>query len=329
MVRAKKEPLSNKPLLFMILFASVAPDLDFLLVPIARLFPSLDFLDHRRFFHTFWGAPLYAYLMYKISEILLNDYYYKEEEKKLDLVFGKFEVMWLVASSWSHVIIDSLTNTGIALWSPFSKKRVVFGLVSWGNALFNIATIIGSGLLYYYRSSHKKIYYISVFLVFIGIVTFIPPLFLGPYVVSYVESLDVSGDSTLYPMATQQIHKWYVYWESSFQGIDFFRAVYVNIFDLKYKNVTYYSFARYKIDGVPVAKDNELLQFLLKHVENNTYIQQNNEHGFFLSYNFVAQREDENGIIYKVKITMPRTVLAWGYNRNISRYIPEIRVPKN
>lgn len=107
--------------------AGFAPDLDGLVDPLSVHVDALWWLQHRGVSHTLVGAPVFALALIGILAILA---------RRFPARFGLFAwrpalVLAAVLGSFTHLLLDAITYSGVPLFWPFHHGRVSFQLFHW------------------------------------------------------------------------------------------------------------------------------------------------------------------------------------------------------
>jgi len=107
--------------------AAAAPDLDGLLGGLARRVDALWFLQHRGLSHSLFGAPLFAFALVGALALAARAW-----PRRLGLfAWQPAFVPLLVLGSWTHLVLDGVTLSGVPLLFPFSSRRFGFEVFPW------------------------------------------------------------------------------------------------------------------------------------------------------------------------------------------------------
>lgn len=104
-----------------------APDLDGLVDPLSARLDALYWLQHRGASHSLVGAPFFALLLALMLAFAA---------RRWPRVFGLFAwrasfVPFAVLGSWTHLLLDGITLSGVPLLWPFAWGRVGFFHFHW------------------------------------------------------------------------------------------------------------------------------------------------------------------------------------------------------
>ena len=107
--------------------AGFAPDLDGIIDPLSARFDALYWLQHRGVSHTLVGAPLFALVALAALVLLARAW-----PRGASLyVWRPALVPAAVLGSWTHLVLDGITYSGVPLLWPFAFGRVGFPLFHW------------------------------------------------------------------------------------------------------------------------------------------------------------------------------------------------------
>lgn len=311
-----KDYMENKSLLFLIITASLAPDLDFLLMPIAISFPQwFSFLGHRQFTHTFLGAPLFGLFIFIIVKNVLNKVYFKEDKDKLHLQLNSEAMLLLVATGWIHAFLDIITNMGVAFFFPFINTRYYLGLFHYMSLVVGPVSLFAA-LVFYWKRLSKKIHYLAAGYLTYFVVIFLLMMTFANIAQSHVSSIvGLEGIKTS-SIATRDPFKWRVYWVETKEGSSQFRYT---ALDLRENNVSkslpIWSYPKFSFNSLPAAdNDNKALE-LMENINKDQSISIYRQFTFFISYNFVSFIDSNGEEQIKAKVTVPKFVAVFGPSR--------------
>lgn len=105
--------------------AALAPDLDVLLSPLARI-DVLYWMGHRGVTHSLLGAPLAAWALVALLGRMAGRW------PRLD-AFGPGPLRWaaILAGAWSELLLDGITHHGVPWAWPFSDARWALEWYYW------------------------------------------------------------------------------------------------------------------------------------------------------------------------------------------------------
>ncbi|HID41810.1 MAG TPA: metal-dependent hydrolase [Pyrodictium sp.] len=91
--------------------------------------------------HSFLGASLIALVVYTIIYILAL-----MEPSSVDIVAGNELASYIsvLAASWSHLLLDMVTEGGIFPWWPFRRSRLRLAMLNYDDPMANSIAILAS-----------------------------------------------------------------------------------------------------------------------------------------------------------------------------------------
>lgn len=107
--------------------AGFAPDLDGLIDPLSARFDALYWLQHRGVSHTLLGAPVFALATLGALVLLARVW----PRRASLFAWRPALVPAAVIGSWTHLVLDGITYSGVPLLWPFAFGRVGFPLFHW------------------------------------------------------------------------------------------------------------------------------------------------------------------------------------------------------
>ncbi|MBW3582628.1 MAG: metal-dependent hydrolase [Euryarchaeota archaeon] len=107
-------------------FAGFAPDLDGFMSGLKHL-PGLYFIQHRGLSHTLIGAPLYALAATGLLALAARRW----PERLGIFRWRNGFIPAAILGSWTHLVLDGLTYSGVPLLWPFAAGRVTLHLFHW------------------------------------------------------------------------------------------------------------------------------------------------------------------------------------------------------
>jgi len=105
-------------------FGAMAPDLDALLTPVTIVAPQLWFLDHRTFSHSLLlGLPWALGVTWIFQRPPILRLWRRIFRNDIALPMDRTIILPMFAGVLSHILLDTLTIQGPALFTPFSPER--------------------------------------------------------------------------------------------------------------------------------------------------------------------------------------------------------------
>lgn len=296
----------KKGWVFAVLFTGIGPDFDAFLTPFAFIFPALSFLGHRQASHSLIGAPLFGYLVFLIFRRLLNRFYFKEEDEKLEFSLNKETFPWIIYAGWTHSFLDVITPRGITIFFPFIQSRFAWGVLHFLSVHFILTSFLGVISLYYWRKTKKAHIVSKTYLTFF-ILFFLMAIILSGQAKNIAQTKYHVPTVKMSPIATTNPFNWYIYWQTNNNGINKFYLAYIELFRSQSDKIRYYKeYDKYMINNRSVNENNVLLNKLLTSISQDAKIIDEQNYHLILHYHFIFSHNDTNVDYYNLTLIRPR-----------------------
>lgn len=164
----RDEPQDRSRAAFAAVFgiAGFAPDLDSLVDPLSEHVDALYFLQHRGFSHSLAGGPVFALVALGVLVLLARLW----PRGASLFVWRPMLVPAAIVGSWTHLVLDGITYSGVPLLWPFAFGRFGFPLfhylVIWLVPIAGLAL----GLHAFRRLSRRRVAQTGAFVVLVLVV---------------------------------------------------------------------------------------------------------------------------------------------------------------
>src|SRR2546422_181460 len=115
---------ANRKIGLAMAFGAMAPDLDAIFTPVSLVAPQIWFLDHRTFSHSLLlGLPWALGVTWIFQRPPILRLWRRIFRNDIALPMDRTIILPMFAGVLSHILLDTLTIQGPALFTPFSPQR--------------------------------------------------------------------------------------------------------------------------------------------------------------------------------------------------------------